>query len=117
MEGLYSERSGFIAGLHGMFGEIASPNLILPDWAIDGVAHLLFEEYVQRRVKAPYTQSIFTAGAIPDLDKASNHPEIWPGRLGYRIYGRPFYPLAASTVWLEYNIRVFSTARCRYHPH
>jgi hypothetical protein len=87
---IFSERSGLPAGIHHVFGEIISPNTILPDWAIDGISHLLYEHFSLRRVSDPMAEAVFAASAIPDLDKVSNHPEIWPGRFSYRIYGRPF---------------------------
>lgn len=85
-----SERSGLPGSLYWIFGEIISPNLILPDWIFDGISHLLYEQWVQRRVKEPLSAAIFKATPVPDLDRVSNHPEIWPGRFSYRIYGRPF---------------------------
>ncbi len=90
MQGLYAERSAIPGGLHHFFGEIISPNLILPDWIIDGVSHLLYEEFEQRLSISPLHRTIMRTGPIPALDKVSNHPEIWPGRLSYQIYGRPF---------------------------
>ncbi|MEJ2038808.1 MAG: hypothetical protein P8X55_07730 [Desulfosarcinaceae bacterium] len=90
MQGLYAERSGIPGGLHYLFGEIISPNLILPDWTLDGVSHLLYEEFERRPSISPLNRTIMFSGPIPDLDKVSNHPDIWPGRLGFQIYGRPF---------------------------
>jgi hypothetical protein len=90
MVGIYSERSSIPGGLHAVFGEIVSPNLILPDWTTDGISHLLYEAYLGRPVAAPLAEQIYRSGPIPPLDKVSNHPEVWPGRFGYRIYGRPF---------------------------
>ena len=87
---IYAERSGLPAGVHFLFGEIISPNTILPEWATFGICQLLYEHYALRRVTDPFAQAIFEASAVPDLDKASHHPEIWPGRYSYRIYGRPF---------------------------
>jgi hypothetical protein len=94
-QSIYSERSGIPGMVHTLFGEIISPTIILPDWCIDGIGFLLYEDYRQRPVPAPLAQSIFNAGPIPDLDLVSNHPEIWPGQFSYRIYGRPFVR------WLE----------------
>ena len=87
---IYAERSGLPAGAYAFFGEIISPNTILPDWATFGICQLLYEHYALRRVSDPYAQAIFEASAVPDLDKASHHPDVWPGRYSYRIYGRPF---------------------------
>ena len=90
MQGIYSDRSGIPGGLHHFFGEIVSPNLILPEWTLDGVAHLLFEQYTRLPGTTPLHRQIYATVRFPDLDKVSNHPEIWPGRITYRIYGRPF---------------------------
>ncbi len=88
--GIFNERSGLPGGVYHVFGEIISPNTVLPDWAIYGISHLLYEHYSLRRLSDPMAEALFAASAIPDLDKVSNHPEIWPGRFSYRIYGRPF---------------------------
>ncbi len=88
--GIYSERSGIPAGAYRIFGEIISPNTILPDWTIDGISHLLYERYSLHRVSDPIAEAIFNAGAIPSIDRVSHHPELWPGEFSYRIYGRPF---------------------------
>jgi hypothetical protein len=87
---IYGERSGIPAGAYRIFGEFVSPNIILPDWAIDGISHLLYEHYTLDRVWDPITDAIRKAGPIPGLDRVSHHPEIWPGQFSYRIYGRPF---------------------------
>lgn len=89
-QSIYTERSGLPGGLYWVFGEIISPNLILPDWITDGISHLLYEQFVQRPVDEPLSRAIFNATSVPNLDRVSNHPEIWPGRYSYRIYGRPF---------------------------
>lgn len=94
-QGIYSERSGIPGIVHTFFGEIISPTIILPEWCIDGIGHLLYEDYRQQPAPAPLAAEIFNAGPIPDLDLVSHHPEIWPGRFSYRIYGRPFVR------WLE----------------
>jgi hypothetical protein len=88
--GISSERSGLPARVYYVFGEVISPNIILPDWVIDGITHLLYENYSLHHISDPMAETIFAAGAIPNLDKVSNHPEIWPGKFSYRIYGRPF---------------------------
>lgn len=94
-QAIYGERSGIPGALHKAFGEISSPNLILPEWGVDGIAFLLYGKFRSGEPRTPMAQSIFNAGPIPDLDKASNHPDVWPGRLSHRIYGRPFIS------WLE----------------
>ena len=76
--------------MYRVFGEVISPNLILPDWVIDGITHLLYENYSLHSISDPMAEAVFAAGTIPDLDMVSNHPEIWPGKYSYRIYGRPF---------------------------
>ena len=88
--GIFNERSGLPAGASYVFGEVISPNIILPDWVIDGITCLLYENYSLNEMSDPMAEAIFTASAIPNLDKVSNHPEIWPGKFSYRIFGRPF---------------------------
>ena len=89
-QGIYSLRSGIPGAVHNLFGEIISPNLILPDWGIEGIGFLLFEKFHHKRVSTPLADTILKTGPFPDIDKVSNHPEVWPGRFSHRIYGRPF---------------------------
>ncbi|MBR9980213.1 MAG: hypothetical protein KFF50_04220, partial [Desulfatitalea sp.] len=89
-QGIYSERSGIPAMVHHLFGEIISPTIILPEWCIDGVSFLLYHHYLRRSVRQALEAEIARVGPIPDLDRVSNHPDIWPGRYSYRIHGRPF---------------------------
>jgi hypothetical protein len=89
-QGIFSQRSGIPGGVHTLFGEIISPNIILPEWGIDGIGFYLYEQYRQTSVPAPFAKAILDSGPIPDLDIVSNHPDVWPGRFSYRIYGRPF---------------------------
>lgn len=89
-QAIYNIRSGIPGALHTFFGEIISPNLILPEWGIEGIGFLLFEKFNQNPVSTPLADTIFQNGLFPDLDKVSNHPEVWPGRFSHRIYGRPF---------------------------
>lgn len=89
-QGIFSERSGIPASVQKLFGEIISPNIILPEWGIDGIGFYLYEEYRHATVPTPLADAILYTGPIPELDIVSNHPDVWPGRYGYRIYGRPF---------------------------
>lgn len=88
--GIHNERTGLPRKTHYFLGEIISPNLILPEWTVDGISHLLYERYSLRTVDDPIAKAIFLACPIPNLDRVSHHPEIWPGRFSFRIYGRPF---------------------------
>ncbi|RJQ66056.1 MAG: hypothetical protein C4519_26165 [Desulfobacteraceae bacterium] len=89
-QGIFGERSGIPGKTHMLFGEIISPNIILPEWAIDGISFLLYEKYRQATMPSPLAQIIMDTGPIPDLDLVSNHPDTWPGRFSYQIFGRPF---------------------------
>ena len=89
-QGIYNNRSGPSSVIYWFMGELISPNVILPDWCVDGMSFLLYEKYRGRRSPSPYYDSIFNTTPIPPLDKVSNHPDIWPGRDMYRIFGRPF---------------------------
>ncbi|MEJ2158766.1 MAG: hypothetical protein P8X96_25845 [Desulfobacteraceae bacterium] len=88
--GISNERSGLPGGAYRLFGEIISPNTILPEWTIDGISHLMWERYTLKRSTDPVAEAIFNASPIPGLDQVSHHPEVWPGKLSYSIYGRPF---------------------------
>ncbi len=87
---ILSERSGLPAGMSRLFGEVISPNSVLPEWTTDGISHLLWERYCLKRSTDPVAEAIFKAGPVPGLDRVSHFPEIWPGKQSYRIYGRPF---------------------------
>jgi hypothetical protein len=89
-QGIFGERSGIPKAFHYVFGEGISPNVILPEWTIDGISHLLYDAFEQRASVSPLDRAIMLSSPIPKLDKVSNHPEVWPGRFSYRIYGRPF---------------------------
>ena len=90
LQGMFSLRSGIPAVLYKGFGEIISPNLVLPPWMDDGVCELLYSLYVGEKVRDPIEKIIFETTPVPDLDLISHHPEIWPGYYSFRIYGRPF---------------------------
>jgi hypothetical protein len=90
MQGIYGIRSGLPGVLYWGFGEIISPNVVLPPWVEDGICNLLYSLYQEKEVRDPYATSIFEAALVPDLDLISHHPQVWPGHQAYRIYGRPF---------------------------
>ena len=97
LQAIYTLRSGLPAVVHRVFGEIISPNVILPDWMTDGVCHLLYRRYSPGGGRDPLNETLFRLTAIPDLDTVSNHSEAWPGHFSYRIFGRPFVR------WIESN--------------
>nr|MBC8361145.1 hypothetical protein [Candidatus Desulfatibia profunda] len=90
MQGIFNLRDGIPAHLHRVFGEIVSPNIVLPEWILDGICTLLHKLYLGKALLDPLADEIFRTTAIPDLDMVSNHPELWPGHYGFRVYGRPF---------------------------
>ncbi len=90
LQGIYSIRSGIPGRLHKVFGEVISPNVIIPDWTTDGICHLLYELFQAQKIHDPFHAMIHRAARPPDIDKISHHPGTWPGHYGYRIYGRPF---------------------------
>lgn len=90
LQALFSVRGGIPAKLHKVFGEIVSPNIVLPEWILDGVCALLYKLYQDKALLDPLANAIFRTSAPPDLDLISNHPELWPGHYGFRIYGRHF---------------------------
>ncbi len=90
LQGIYGLRSGIPEALHKGFGEIVSPNVIMPQWVEDGISNLLYTWYLQKNIQDPFESAIFQASPPPDLEIISNHPQIWPGKQGYSIYGKPF---------------------------
>ncbi|MCD6571152.1 MAG: hypothetical protein J7L53_10660 [Deltaproteobacteria bacterium] len=90
LQGIYGLRSGIPGLAHNVFGEIISPNMVIPPWVEDGICYLLYSIYQSGIVQDPYDMAIFNTSAPPDISKMSNHPGIWPGYYGYKIYGRPF---------------------------
>lgn len=90
LQGIFALRSGLPAVLYKGFGEIVSPNLVLPPWMDDGICELLYSQYQGKKLRDPVETTIFETTPVPDLDIISHHPEIWPGYYAYRIYGRPF---------------------------
>ncbi len=96
-QGIYALRGGLPAAGHYVFGEILSPNLIMPPWIDDGICDLLYQVYSGRSGMSPLDTAIFETSLPPDIAKVSNHPGVWPGYWGFRIYGRPFL------AWLHRN--------------
>ena len=90
LQGIYGIRSGIPGFLYRGFGEIVSPNVIIPPWVEDGICNLLYAQYRQKEIQDSFEAAIFRASPPPDLDIISNHPQIWPGHHGYRTYGKPF---------------------------
>ncbi|MDT8273037.1 MAG: hypothetical protein RRA35_07565 [Desulfomonilia bacterium] len=89
-QGIYALRGGIPEAAHTLFGEVISPNLVNPPWVIDGVGHLLYTSYRGQRREHPLDEAYLASGVPRDMARVSNHPGIWPGHFGYRIYGRPF---------------------------
>lgn len=90
LQGIYGIRSGLPASLSKIFGEIVSPNVIIPPWVEDGISGLLFAQFRGKDIQDPFESAIFKASPPPDLDIISHHPQVWPGYHGYRLYGKPF---------------------------
>jgi len=90
LQALYAMRSGLPQLAHGLFGEIVSPNLVLPQWLDDGTTDLLYRLYTGKDGADPFNVAVFTVSRPPDLSRLSNHPGVWPGYYAHRIYGRPF---------------------------
>ena len=99
LQAIYGIRSGIPGFLYRGFGEIMSPNVIIPPWLEDGICNLLYAHYGQREIQDPMEAAVFQTSPPPDLEIISNHPQIWPGHNGYRIYGKPFL----SWLYQEYG--------------
>jgi hypothetical protein len=90
LHGIFGIRSGIPGFLYKGFGEIISPNVILPPWVDDGICNFLYAQYQHKEIQDPIERAVFRATPPPDLDIISHHAQIWPGYHGYRIYGKPF---------------------------
>lgn len=90
LQSIYGIRSGIPEFLHKVFGEIISPNAIIPPWVENGICNLLYAKYRQKEFQDPFELAIYRTSPPPDLDIVSNHPQIWPGNYAHRIYGKPF---------------------------
>ena len=54
LQGIYGLRSGIPGLLYKGFGEIVSPNLVLPPWVDDGVCSLLYSLYRGKEIQDPF---------------------------------------------------------------
>jgi hypothetical protein len=90
LQGVFGLRSGVPGVLYHGFGELISPNLVLPPWMDDGICSLLYSLYQGSDIEDPYKKAIYESALVPGLDIISHHPQVWPGYHAYRIYGRPF---------------------------
>jgi len=90
LHGIYSMRSKIPGIAHKAFGEIVSPNLIMPQWLTEGTCALLYELYTGAPLDDPMNRALFSTHIPQDIARVSNHPGTWPGHYSYRIYGRPF---------------------------
>jgi hypothetical protein len=90
LQALYAMRSGLPALVHKGFGEIISPNIVLPDWITDGICHWLYTRFDPVSPPDPLNRAMFQLTPLPGLDDLSNHPEGWPGYYSYRVFGRRF---------------------------
>jgi len=84
LQGIYSERSGVYSAAEKVFGELMSPNKILPQWIKSGICHLLYRIYTGDWRKDPYYTALFENIELPDINDVSHHPEKWPGNFSYR---------------------------------
>jgi hypothetical protein len=90
LQGIFGIRSGIPGALHTVFGEIVSPNAVLPPWVEDGICNLQYSLYKNTAIQDPFEAAIFETVPIPDVDLVSHRPQVWPGYYSYRIFGRPF---------------------------
>jgi len=90
LQGVFGIRSGIPAALRKGFGNIVSPNAILPPWVEDGICSLQYSLFKKTAIQGPFEAAIFETVPIPDVDVVSHRPQVWPGYYAYRIYGRPF---------------------------
>jgi len=101
LQSIYGIRSGVPEFFHMIFGEIISPNVIMPPWVENGICDLLYGKYRHKEFRDPFAEAIFRTSPLPDLDIVSNHPQIWPGNYAPRIYGGPFIEWLNNTYGWE----------------
>ena len=90
LQGIYSERSGFPGAAHKIFGDLMSPNKVLPQWIKEGICQLLYGIFTGDRSRDLYNAALFETTVLPDIDDVSHRPEKWPGQYSYHIFGIPF---------------------------
>jgi len=90
LHGIYSMRSKIPGIVHKAFGEIISPNLIMPQWLSEGSCALLHAIYTGNPIEDPMNEALYSTYIPQDMAQVSNHPGKWPGHFSYRIYGIPF---------------------------
>jgi hypothetical protein len=96
LQAIYGMRSGLPGAAARGFGEIVSPNVVLPEWITDGVCHWLYTRFDARSPQDVLNDALFRFTPLPDLDDVSNHPEKWPGHYTYRVFGRRFVAWVAE---------------------
>jgi hypothetical protein len=90
LQGIFTLRSGIPSYAHHVFGEIVSPNMILPPWLTEGVCRILYCSYTGSPILDPFSRAMLRTSIPEDISHVSNHPNEWPGYYTYRIYGIPF---------------------------
>jgi hypothetical protein len=88
--GIYGERSGIYSAAGKIFGQLVSPNRILPEWLKSGICDLLYRIYKGDWRTDPYYSALFANIEWPGIDDISHRSEKWPGSDGHRIFGLPF---------------------------
>lgn len=105
LQGIYSVRGGLPGSLHAFFGEISSPNLVNPPWLLEGISALLYRQHTGRIGPDPFEEALMQTPVPEDISNMSNHPEVWPGFFGYRLYGKPFVAWLHDTYGWEALLR------------
>ncbi len=65
LQAIFSLRDGIPAKVHTVLGEIISPNIVLPEWILDGLCALLYKLYQNKTLLDPISAEIFRTTAPP----------------------------------------------------
>ncbi|HNY64744.1 MAG TPA: hypothetical protein PKM41_04855 [Deltaproteobacteria bacterium] len=90
LQGIYSLRQGLPEMARRVFGEVVTPNAIMPPWVFEGVCRILYSSWSGAPMIDPYSGAVFRTSVPKDLSLVSNHPGAWPGYHTGRICGIPF---------------------------
>ena len=113
LQAVYSIRSGIPAVLAKCFGELISPNVIIPPWVEDGIAALLYAQYTKKSVQGPLESAIFAASPPPE---SGYHQPPSPGLARIPCVSNlrsTIHSVALYRIRLGKNSRIFACPRSR----
>gem|GEM_PF-3951164 len=78
LQGIYGIRSGIPELLHKGFGDIVSPNVIIPPWVEDGICGLLYAQYREKKFRTLLKPLFFMHRRPPILTSSVTIPRSGP---------------------------------------